>query len=65
LSDADHSACQKYGVWIEKRNFGKKYMGIQRATFLIGKDGKIAATWPQVKVNGHVLEVAERLKGLE
>ena len=64
LSDTDHSVCAKYGVWIEKNRFGKKSMGIQRATFLIGKDGKIAATWPNVKVNGHAAEVAERLQGL-
>ena len=53
-----------YGVYKEKSMYGKKYMGIQRATFLIGKDGKIAASWPKVKVNGHAEEVAQALKDL-
>lgn len=64
LSDEDHSICEKYGVWVEKQNFGKKYMGIQRATFLIDKSGKIAAVWPKVKVDGHVAEVAAKLQEL-
>lgn len=65
LSDEDHAICEKYGVWVEKNMYGKKSMGIQRATFLIDKEGKIAAVWPKVKVAGHVTEVAEKLKELE
>jgi peroxiredoxin Q/BCP len=57
LADEDHAVCEKYGVWVEKNMYGKKSMGIQRATFLIDKQGKIAAVWPKVKVDGHVEEV--------
>ena len=57
LADEDHSICEKYGVWVEKNMYGKKYMGVQRATFLVGKDGKIARIWPKVKISGHVEEV--------
>jgi len=65
LSDEDHKVCEKYGVWVEKKNYGKTYMGIQRATFLIDKQGKVAAVWPKVKVKGHVDEVAEALAELK
>ncbi|QDT66407.1 thioredoxin-dependent thiol peroxidase [Calycomorphotria hydatis] len=64
LSDEDHAIHEKYGVWVEKNNYGKKYFGTQRATFLIGKDGKIAAVWPKVKVKDHVSEVAAAVKEL-
>lgn len=64
LSDPDHEVAEKYGVWVEKSNYGKKYMGLQRATFLINKDGKIAAVWPKVKVAGHVAEVTEAIAKL-
>lgn len=62
LSDEDHAVAEKYGVWVEKKNYGKTYMGIQRATFLIDKSGKIAEVWPNVKVKGHVDEVAARIR---
>lgn len=65
LADEEHEVAEKYGVWVEKSNYGKKYMGIQRATFLIGKSGKIAAVWPKVKVDGHVAEVAQALADLK
>ncbi len=65
LADTDHAVAEKYGVWVEKLNYGKKYMGIQRATFLINKQGKIAALWPNVKVAGHVAKVAEALSQLD
>lgn len=65
LADEDHEVAEKYGVWVEKSNYGKKYMGIQRATFLINKAGKVAAVWPKVKVDGHVAEVAEALAELK
>jgi len=64
LSDENHEIAEKYGVWVEKKNYGKTYMGIQRATFLIDKEGKIAAAWPKVKVNGHADEVTEALDKL-
>ena len=65
LADEDHQIAAKYGVWVEKKNYGKTYMGIQRATFLINKEGKIAAVWSKVKVKGHVEEVKEKLAELE
>ncbi len=65
LSDEDHELAEKYGVWVEKNNYGKKYMGLQRATFLISKSGKIAAVWPKVKVDGHVAEVAKAVAELD
>lgn len=63
-SDEEGDVCERYGVWVEKNMYGKKYMGIQRATFLIAKDGTIAHIWPKVKVDGHaqaVLEAAAEL----
>ena len=57
LVDADHTVAEKYGVWVEKNMYGRKSMGVQRATFLIDKAGKVAAIWPKVKVKGHVDEV--------
>lgn len=64
-SDAEGKACEAYGVWVEKNMYGKKYMGIQRATFLIDKAGKIAALWPQVKVEGHAAEVLKAASALK
>lgn len=64
LSDEEHEVAEKYGVWVEKNMYGKKSMGIQRATFLIDKNGKIAAAWPKVKVDGHVAEVSAKLAEL-
>jgi len=64
LCDEDHSACEAYGVWVEKSRLGIKSMGIQRASFLIGKDGKVARTWPAVNVDGHVDDVAEAVARL-
>ena len=57
LADADHAVAEKYGVWQEKSNYGRKYMGIVRTTYLIGPDGKVAKRWDNVKVDGHVDEV--------
>ena len=64
LADVDHAICEKYGVWVEKNMYGKKSMGVLRATFLIDKEGKIAHIWPKVKVEGHVNEVLETIKNL-
>ncbi len=56
-SDAEGGLTEAYGVWVEKSMYGKKYMGIERSTFLIDNDGKIAKVWPKVKVDGHAAEV--------
>ena len=63
-SDEDGSVCEAFGTWVEKSMYGRKYMGIDRATFLIGADGKIAQVWRKVKVPGHVEEVLEAAKQL-
>jgi peroxiredoxin Q/BCP len=63
LSDEDGSVCEKYGVWVEKNMYGRKYMGIERATYLISS-GKIAKRWRKVKVAGHAEEVLEAIKAL-
>ena len=62
LSDADGKICEAYGTWIEKSMYGRKYMGIDRATFIIGADGKIKSIWRKVKVAGHIEDVLEDLK---
>lgn len=61
-SDEDGKVCEKYGTWIEKSMYGRKYMGIDRATFLIDEQGRIAQIWRKVKVPGHVEEVLDALK---
>jgi thioredoxin-dependent peroxiredoxin len=63
-ADEDGAVTEAYGVWVEKSMYGRKSMGIERATFLIGKDGKIAKVWRKVKVPGHVDEVLEAVKAL-
>ncbi len=62
LSDADGAMCDAYGVWVEKSMYGKKYMGIQRATFVINEQGVIHNVWPKVSVTGHAKEVLDFLK---
>ncbi len=62
LSDEDGDVCERYGVWVEKNMYGKKYMGIERATFLIDEAGKIAQVWRKVKVPGHVEAVLDAVK---
>lgn len=64
LSDEHGSACEDYGVWKEKSMYGKKFLGIERSTFLIAADGTIARIWPKVKVPGHVEEVLEAVQAL-
>ena len=64
-SDEDGKVCQAYGVWVEKSMYGKKYMGIERSTFLIDGKGVVRNVWRKVKVDGHadaVLAAAEALK---
>ena len=63
LSDEDGSMCEDYGVWVEKNMYGKKYMGIERTSFLIDENGVIVHIWSKVKVPGHVEAVREILEG--
>ena len=64
LSDEDGALCERYGVWQEKKLYGRTFMGIVRSTFLIDRDGKIARVWPKVKVAGHMEEVLEAARAL-
>ena len=64
-SDAEDEVCENYGVWVEKSMYGKTYMGINRATFLIDKKGVIAKIWPKVQVDGHAAEVLEAASALK
>ena len=57
LADVDHKTCEDYGVWKEKSMYGKKYMGVERTTFVIDPKGKIKKIFPKVKVDGHAEEV--------
>lgn len=62
LADEDHQVCELYGVWKLKKNFGKEYMGIERSTFVIDQQGRLAKEWRKVKVKGHVEEALEFIK---
>ncbi|GLQ23181.1 peroxiredoxin [Algimonas ampicilliniresistens] len=61
-SDEAGDVLEDYGVWVEKKNYGKTYMGIVRSTFLIGSDGNILQVWPKVRVKGHVEAVVEAVR---
>jgi peroxiredoxin Q/BCP len=61
LCDTEKTVSQAYGVYKEKSMYGKKYMGLERTTFIIGKDGKIKKIFPKVKVDGHIEEVLAAL----
>lgn len=61
LADTDHAVAEAYGTWIEKRNYGKTYMGVARTTFLVDPDGRIARIWSKVKPAGHAAEVIAAL----
>jgi len=63
-SDESGAVCEAYGVWVKKSMYGREYMGIERATFLIDKAGKVAKVWRKVKVAGHAAEVLAAVKGL-
>lgn len=63
-SDEDGATCEAFGVWVEKNMYGRKYMGIERATFLIDDAGVIRNVWRKVKVKGHVEAVLEAAKAL-
>ncbi len=62
LADEDHEVAEEYGVWKLKKNFGKEYMGIERSTFVIDKEGELAKEWRKVKVKGHVEEALNYIK---
>jgi peroxiredoxin Q/BCP len=64
LGDADHSVAESYGTWVEKKNYGKTYMGIQRSTFLIDPDGVVRQVFPRVKPDTHDEKVLGALKEL-
>jgi thioredoxin-dependent peroxiredoxin len=63
-ADADKTVAMAYGVWVEKSMYGRKYMGVDRSTFLIDAQGKVAKVWRKVKVSGHADEVLEAAKAL-
>ncbi|MEJ2122770.1 MAG: thioredoxin-dependent thiol peroxidase [Alphaproteobacteria bacterium] len=63
-SDEDGKICEAYGVWVMKKNYGREYMGIERSTFLIDKNGIVREIWRKVRVKGHVEAVLEAAKGL-
>ena len=63
-SDEEKTMLQTYGVWVEKSMYGRKYMGVERTTMLIDRDGKIARIWEKVKVPGHAEEVLAAAKAL-
>lgn len=61
LSDPEGKVCEAYGVWKEKSMYGRKYMGIERTTFVISPEGKIQKIYPKVKVNGHIKAILQDL----
>lgn len=61
-TDADNSAMEAFGVWIEKQLYGKRYMGIDRSSFLFDSDGVLFRSWRRVRVAGHAVDVAEAAK---
>lgn len=63
-SDETKAMLEAYGVWVEKSMYGKKYMGVERTTMLLDRDGRIARIWPKVKVSGHADEVLEAARAL-
>jgi peroxiredoxin Q/BCP len=63
LADIDHGLADAYGTWVEKSMYGKKYMGVQRSTFVVGADGKIEHVWEKVKPEDHATEVLAYLSG--
>jgi peroxiredoxin Q/BCP len=63
-ADSDKAVALAYGVWVEKSMYGRKYMGVDRSTFLIDADGKVAKAWRKVKVSGHADEVLAAAKAL-
>ncbi len=64
LSDAEDTVCEDYGVWAEKKMYGKTFMGIVRSTVIIDANGQVARVWPKVKVDGHAAEVLDAVRAL-
>lgn len=64
-SDHENDVCERYGVWVEKSMYGRKYMGIDRTTFLINENGAVEKIWNKVKINGHTEEIMETLDALK
>ena len=64
LADENHAVAERYGAWVEKTNYGRKFMGIQRATFLVDPEGRIAHVWPKVKALGHAADVLATLDAI-
>ena len=62
LADTDHAVAEQYGVWQEKQNYGKSYMGIVRSTFLLGADGRVTHVFEKVNAKGHAAVVAAALE---
>ena len=63
LADTDHAVAERYGGWKEKMNYGRKDMGVERTTFLIGPDGRVTRVFEKVNAKGHAAEVAAALEG--
>lgn len=63
LADVDHTLAEAAGVWVEKSMYGKKYMGIERTTFLLDEEGRVLKVWRKVKPEGHAAEVLAALGG--
>lgn len=63
-ADPEKTACEAYGIWVEKSMYGKKYMGVERSTFLVDAEGKLAQIWRKVKVAGHAEAVLDAVKAL-
>ncbi|MEP6563951.1 MAG: peroxiredoxin [Mesorhizobium sp.] len=64
VADEERKVIEAYHLWVEKTMYGRNYMGVERATFLIGKDGRIARIWRKVRVKGHAEEVLEAVRAL-
>lgn len=64
LSDPDHAVIEAYGAWVPKKMYGREYMGVERSTFIIDPEGRVAAVWRKVKVKEHVAVVMARLEEL-
>ncbi len=65
LADETHEAAEAYGSWVEKKNYGRTYLGTARRTFLVDPEGRIAKTWPKVKPEGHAADVLAALDALQ
>ncbi|MCC6390042.1 MAG: thioredoxin-dependent thiol peroxidase [Bryobacterales bacterium] len=65
LCDVEHKAAEAYGVWVEKSMYGKKYMGVERTTFVVGKDGRVKRIFSKVKPAGHAGQVLQALREVE